>query len=59
MCKQLPQSVTSFNPLCRRCLLSSTAMAATTPGEIRIAAPVGEVWAAARDVGAVDSQLER
>jgi carbon monoxide dehydrogenase subunit G len=38
-------------------LLPSTAMAATTRVEIRIAAPVDEVWAAVRDVGAVHTRL--
>jgi hypothetical protein len=37
--------------------LPSTAMAATMRVEIRIAAPVDEVWAAVRDVGAVHTRL--
>lgn len=70
MFKQLPNS---SNPLRRRCtlnvslivgvllmsaaLLPSAAMAATMRVEIRIAAPVDEVWAAVRDVGAVHTRL--
>jgi hypothetical protein len=38
-------------------LLPSTAMAATMRVEIGIAAPVDEVWAAVRDVGAVHKRL--
>jgi hypothetical protein len=65
--KQLSNSANSFNPLRRSlivgvlllsaALLPSAAMAATMRVEIRIAAPVDEVWAAVRDVGAVHTRL--